>query len=90
MARPSPSLTLAMSAAPPPPCGAPPTSRDSVLGVDVRVGPERDVFLKHGLLIKENYQTNKCDFRKYSKKNPAISVKSSKASTLNQISKKSL
>ena len=68
MARPSPSLTLAMSAAPPPPCGAPPTSRDSVLGVDVRVGPERDVFLKHGLLIKENYQTNKCDFRKYSKK----------------------
>ena len=28
---------------------APPTSRDSVLGVDVRVGPERDVFLKHGL-----------------------------------------
>ena len=47
---------------------APPTSRDSVLGVDVRVGPERDVFLKHGLLIKENYQTNKCDFRKYSKK----------------------
>ena len=63
MARPSPSLTLAMSAA-----AAPPTSRDSVLGVDVRVGPERDVFLKHGLLIKENYQTNKCDFRKYSKK----------------------
>ena len=46
----------------------PPTSRDSVLGVDVRVGPERDVFLKHGLLIKENYKTNKCDFRKYSKK----------------------
>lgn len=54
----------------------------------MRVGPERDVFLKHGLLIKENYINNKCDFRKYSKKNPAISVKTSKDSTLNQISKK--
>ena len=56
MARPSPPFVRSNGA------------QGSVRRVDVRVGPERDVFLKHGLLIKENYQTNKCDFRKYSKK----------------------
>jgi hypothetical protein len=55
----------------------------------VRVGPERDVFLKHGLLIKENYiKLISVTSANIPKKNPAISVKTSKAWTLNQISKK--